>query len=94
MKEPKNAKFIHEAKSFYREVVEIPKKINGRMPINSEYASKTFYFKGTMSSRYPHGIPFNAQGFPDFSRYVIKKVDIQLSGNRAKDFILADKKLI
>lgn len=91
IKDPKNAKYVDSAKTFYKEIVGVPKKINGRLPINSEYAGKIFHFKGFMKSKYPHGIPFNNHGFPDFSRYVIKKVDIKPTGNRAADFILADK---
>lgn len=92
IKDPKNAKHIDAAKSFYREIIGIPKKINGRLPINSEYAGKVFHLKGPLSSKYPHGIPFNTQGFPDFSRYVIKKVDIKPTKSRVADFIIADKK--
>lgn len=48
MKDPKNVKHVDAAKSFYREIIGMPKKINGRMPINSEYAGKVFHLKGPL----------------------------------------------
>ncbi len=57
--------------------------IAGRIPINSKYAGQI----------HPSGVPFTKQGFPDFSKYVIKQVDINLTGNRAKDFAIANKKI-
>ncbi|KPN72756.1 hypothetical protein AKG43_11670 [Neisseria sp. 74A18] len=43
-------------------------------------------------SKYPHGVPFNMMGFPDFSRYAIRSVNIPngfISDN--KDFTEANK---
>lgn len=56
--------------------------ISGRLPINSKYAGQN----------HPSGVKFTPQGFPDFSKFSIKQVDIKLTGDRAKDFILANKK--
>ena len=56
--------------------------ISGRNPINSKYAGQI----------HPSGVPFTKQGFPDFSKYVVKQVDIKLTGSRTKDFALANKK--
>ncbi|CAG9001015.1 MAG: hypothetical protein CENE_03023 [Candidatus Celerinatantimonas neptuna] len=56
--------------------------INGRKPINSQYAGRT----------HPSGVKFNNQGFPDFSPYSKAQVDIKgLTGNYAKDAAMANK---
>lgn len=56
--------------------------INGRKPINSQYAGST----------HPSGVKFNEQGFPDFSPYSKAQVDIKgLTGNYAKDAAIANK---
>ena len=56
--------------------------INGRKPINSQYAGGT----------HPSGVKFNDQGFPDFSPYSKAQVDIKgLTGNYAKDAAMANK---
>ena len=92
MKNPKNAKYKDSAKGFYKDIIGLPKKINGRVPINAKYAGKTLNFTGKLKSKYPHGIPYNVQGFPDFSRYVIKKVALESFKNNSENFILVDKK--
>ena len=51
-------------------------KVNGRNPINSSYAGKTYTFTGALAKKYPAGVKFNAQGFPDFSPYARKTMDI------------------
>jgi hypothetical protein len=56
--------------------------IGGRIPINSRFAGQT----------HPSGIPFNQQGFPNFSSVSKAEVQIQgLSGNYAKDAALANQ---
>lgn len=35
------------------------------MPINVKYAGKTLNFTRKLKSKYPHGIPYNAQGYPE-----------------------------
>ena len=52
---------------------------NNRMPINSCFAGKVM--KGDdlpahIRGKYPHGVPFNMLGFPDFSRYAAKTANI------------------
>ncbi len=107
-KDPKNNKFKDDAKSLYNEIIEVPRKINNRKPINSAYAGKVFKLDRNnpnfiklskakqrelikVQNKYPDGVPFNLQGFPDFSRYAIKKVDIKYTGSRGKDFDAANK---
>ena len=63
-----------------------PQKINGKFPINSCFAGKTMTMKDVnqnilkkypgLSSKYQHGISFNMMGFPDFSRYAIRTVNL------------------
>lgn len=75
--------------------------INGRMPINSDYAGKIFRAEDlspalklkypNFAKDYPHGVPFNGQGYPEFSRYALKKVEIKASGIRWRDDLLANK---
>ena len=69
------------------------KKINGRNPINSKYAGKVYPANKLpikIRGKYPHGVPFNHSGFPDFSRYSIKNVRVELSYSRSVDFFRAD----
>lgn len=42
--------------------------------------------------KYPHGVPFNMHGFPDFSRYAVKTVDVGSFSNDNADFSAANKK--
>ena len=51
-------------------------KINGRNPINSSYAGTTYHLSGKLGGKYPHGVPFNMFGLPDFSRYYVKNFNI------------------
>ncbi len=91
IKNPKNSRHVDKAKDFYRQIVGVPYKVNGRMPLNYKYAGKTFHLPGKLKGKYPHGVPFNTQGFPDFSRYVVKQVRFRFTGSRSKDFAAADK---
>jgi RHS repeat-associated protein len=70
------------------------KPINGRMPINSQYAGKTVplgHLPKEIRNKYPHSVPFTGSGFPDFSRYSIRNVRIELGKTRGVDFTRADK---
>jgi RHS repeat-associated protein len=52
---------------------------NKRMPINSCFAGKVMKdgdLPEHIRQKYPHGVPFNMFGFPDFSRYAEKTVHI------------------
>ncbi len=67
--------------------------INGRMPMNSDYAGKVYFEKlpQDLKIKYPHGVPFNGSGQPDFTRYAAKKVQINMTGNNAIDFSRANQ---
>ncbi len=68
--------------------------INGRKPVNAEFANKVYPLERLpeeLRRKYPHSVPFTGTGHPDFSRYAIKKVRIQMTGNTNLDFAIADK---
>jgi len=68
--------------------------VNSRIPINSRYAGKTIPLEDLpveIRGKYPHSVSFTGSGFPDFSRYAIKNVRIELGGNRGIDYARADK---
>lgn len=71
------------------------KKVNGRYPINAEYAGRTFpaeKLPAGLRAKYPEGVPFTEDGYPDFRRYVTKEVELDgLQGNRTSDFARADR---
>ena len=69
-------------------------KVNGRYPINSKYAGRIFKFKegSALEMKYPKGVEFNEAGFPDFSPYARKTVDIgKLNKSSSTDFSNANK---
>lgn len=72
-------------------------KINGRYPINSKYADQQFpmdKLPPEIQQKYPQGVKFNSQGFPDFSPYAKAKVDVQgLTGDYRTDEALSNKKV-
>ncbi|WP_080436909.1 hemagglutinin repeat-containing protein [Burkholderia ubonensis] len=72
-------------------------KINGRYPINSKYADQQFpmdKLPPEIQQKYPQGVKFNSQGFPDFSPYAKAKVDVQgLTGDYRTDEALSNKRV-
>lgn len=56
---------------------------------NADWANKVKTV--SIEGKYPGGVPFDAQGFPDFSAYAIKTVRIQMQGNYTTDFIEANR---
>jgi RHS repeat-associated protein len=67
---------------------------NNRMPINSCFAGKVM--KGedlpeSIRGKYPHGVPFNMLGFPDFSRYAAKTVNVGKFKSDSADFRKANE---
>ncbi|MGD9724272.1 MAG: HNH endonuclease [Pirellulales bacterium] len=72
------------------------KPIGGRYPINSKYAGKVMPasdLPAAIRKKYPNGVRFTSEGFPDFSPYAIKTVKVKgLTGDRRKDADLANSK--
>ncbi|RZK10709.1 MAG: hypothetical protein EOO46_09645, partial [Flavobacterium sp.] len=73
--------------------------INGRAPINGHFANETFFEKLSpdLKLKYPNGVKFTKEGFPDFSPYALqlpngtKSVQIVPKFYRPLDNIAADK---
>lgn len=68
--------------------------INNRKPINADYANQVYPLEKLpleLRQKYPHSVPFTGTGHPDFARYALKKVEINVTGNNHIDFPLADK---
>lgn len=67
---------------------EIP-LINGRRPINSKYAGRVFdgdKWTPDLAKKYPDGVRFTNEGFPDFSPYSRVSVELDdLTGKYAVD---------
>lgn len=79
-------------------------KVNGRYPINAKWAGKTYrnskFDQPPLSDvdAWKNGVPFKANGYPDFSAFVRNnvpgkkgEVKIILSGSRREDFARANK---
>ncbi|WP_374758806.1 HNH endonuclease [Tsukamurella ocularis] len=72
---------------------------SGRRPSNSNWAGHTYDFRNTpetqpeLLEKFPDGVYFGKEGFPDFGPYTIKTVrlDGEFTGRRA-DYALADAK--
>jgi hypothetical protein len=66
--------------------------VNGRPPINSKYANNWYPLSPQLREKYPNGVLFTPQGFPDFAPYATQKVVIaNLTGNRRQDSLLANR---
>jgi len=76
-------------------LVSLPRRTpSGNRPPNHAFAGKTFpaaCLPRNIRGKYSHGVPFNAQGDPDFARYSIAKVLIKPSRTRTTDNRRADK---
>lgn len=77
-------------------------RINGRKPINSDYAGTVYppsrYWGDTAADReaiaqkYPDGVRFTKQGFPDFTPYAKISVPVEgLVGDTSRDYRAANK---
>ena len=66
--------------------------LDGVRIINKKYAGKTFELSGDLGKKYPKGVNFSKEGFPEFEPYSIKKVTINnLEGDAYYDFIKANE---
>lgn len=64
------------------------------MPRNWKYAGETYppeKLSPEVRNDFPESVKFNEKGFPDFSPYAKAEVDIQYTGDRGRDFRLANK---
>lgn len=61
------------------------------MPRNYRFAEDTLHPQGAIGETYPNGVHFTEQGFPDFSPYAQRTVEIPaLTGSRQADERLAN----
>ncbi|MDA8451534.1 RHS domain-containing protein [Acidovorax sp. NCPPB 3859] len=70
------------------------RRVNGRFPINRCFAGKTMTgsdLPENVRGKYPHGVPFNMRGFPDFSRYALRKADVGSFTTDYNDFKSANE---
>jgi hypothetical protein len=66
--------------------------LDGITIINKKYAGKTYELTGDLASKYPEGVKFTNEGFPDFSTYSNKTVTVNgLQGDAYYDFVKANK---
>lgn len=57
---------------------------------NSDFAGSVKPVSEDLKAKYPDGVRFDAEGFPDFSPYAVKTVRIHMTGTTA-DFAAANK---
>jgi RHS repeat-associated protein len=71
------------------------RKAGKNFPINAKkYAGKKVPLEDlplNIRNKYPHSVEFSGAGYPDFSRYSIRNVEIELTGKYGKDFTAANK---
>ena len=66
--------------------------LDGIRIINKKYAGKTYELTGDLAKKYPNGVKFSEEGFPNFEPYSIKKVTVNnLEGDAYYDFIKANE---
>ena len=79
--------------SVVKNIIKSGSQLNGIRIINKKYAGKTYMLEGELATKYPKGVKFTKEGFPDFKPYKIKKVTVRnLEGDAYFDFIKANKK--
>jgi hypothetical protein len=70
---------------------------SGKYPANFQYAGKVYDGSGwtaRLAARYPEGVRFTADGFPDFAPYAAATVTFEpgFLGNHASDLTEANRK--
>ncbi|UZQ52282.1 HNH endonuclease [Clostridium kluyveri] len=67
--------------------------LDGVRIINKKYAGQTYKLSGDLAEKYPDGVKFTEEGFPDFKPYSTKTVTVDnLEGDAYYDFIKANEK--
>ena len=68
-------------------------KVGKNFPRNAKkWAGRIFQLEDkALRAKYPKGVPFTKEGFPDFSQYAVKRVKIPKGQTRTKDFRVANK---
>ncbi|WP_017472969.1 T7SS effector LXG polymorphic toxin [Amphibacillus jilinensis] len=68
--------------------------LGGVRIINKKYAGEVYKLSGDLGKKYPEGVKFSKEGFPDFSRYSKANLEIKgLIGDHYYDFKKANEAL-
>ena len=71
---------------------DVIRKVGGRNPVNSAYAGQVYHLSGDLGTKYPNGVAFSRQGFPDFTPYRVMEVKYKgLTGEYRIDEKLANE---
>ncbi len=65
--------------------------VAGKLPLNAGYAGRAFPLPPSLAYKYPAGVSFTEQGFPELSRYALRRVTSPNLTGKPSDFALADK---
>ncbi len=94
---PSTVKMVDNFKGSVDNVVGLSRvrKVNNRLPINAKnYAGRYVPLEDlpvAIRGKYPNSVFFSKAGYPDFARYAKAQVRIEPTGQRIKDFRLANK---
>ncbi|WP_094604641.1 hypothetical protein SPSIL_021360 [Sporomusa silvacetica DSM 10669] len=71
---------------------EVANAYQGIRIINKKYAGQVYELEGSLATKYPNGVRFTEEGFPDFAPYAEARVRVSdLKGNTGSDFTAANK---
>lgn len=76
------------------EILEEEQEEEQPAPINAKYANGPYPLEEKnpeLSDKYPEGVNFTSDGYPDFSPYAIETVEIDVTGDRIDDFTSANE---
>ncbi len=59
--------------------------------INKKYSGQVYELSGKLAEKYPKGVNFTKEGFPDFNPYAKVKVEVSGLTGKASDFTMANK---
>jgi hypothetical protein len=78
-----NAQDARRLSNLLDEVVpdEALRRVSGRRPYNYGYAGRVYPLSDDLAAKYPAGVRFTREGFPDFSPYRV--ADVEIDGLRA-----------
>jgi len=74
--------------------VQGPPETPGDLPINQKFHNDVYSFKDKrpeLHEKYPEGVKFDADGYPDFSPYAKEAVEIDMEGNYTTDYDKAEE---
>lgn len=69
----------------------VPKRRTPRSVGDSFWMGRTFYLGKPLNQKYPNGVNFTIQGYPDFHPYALVQVRIKMTGIYWSDFADANK---